>query len=548
YNSVPTTTVQLTVLKADQTIAFSPLVKKTYGDAPFTLGATATSNLAVTYATAAPCAVYGVTLTIKGAGTCTITASQAGNDDYNKAPDASQQQLIDKAPLTITAKDAAKVYGAALPTFTADYATFVNGDTYASLTTPVSLTSTGTVASPVRAGGYPIIASGATSDNYEITFVNGTLTITPAPLTITADDKSKVYGAALPPLTSTPVGLVNGDTYASLTTPAVVTTTALMSSPVVASGYPITVSGATSANYNITFASGKLTVTPAPLTITADDKSKVYGADLPANSVHYATFVNNDDPSKLGGTLAYTNSASAASPVIGSPYSISPSGLTSTNYSITFVNGKLTVTPAPLTVTALNKQKVFDGLPYPFTSSDVTYSAFVLGENPSVLGGTLSFSQGATIQVGSYSNAPQGLLSTNYAITFVPGQLTIQAWTLAGFYQPVDMSTGGMVYNTVKGGSTVPLKFNIYQATQANTNERTDVAAVKAFSATPYVCTASATDEIEIVTTGGTTLRYDVTGQQFIQNWLTPKSPGTCYQVTMTTLDGSKLTAFFKLK
>jgi hypothetical protein len=178
----------------------------------------------------------------------------------------------------------------------------------------------------------------------------------------------------------------------------------------------------------------------------------------------------------------------------------------------------------------------------------VTYSGFVLGQSPSVLGGTLSFSQGATIQVGSYSNAPQGLTSSNYAITFVPGQLTILAWTLAGFYQPVDMSTGGLVYNTVKGGSTVPLKFNIYQATQANTNERTDVAAVKSFSATPYVCTSSATDEIEIVTTGGTTLRYDTTGQQFVQNWLTPKSPGTCYQVIMTALDGSKLTAFFKLK
>ena len=161
----------------------------------------------------------------------------------------------------------------------------------------------------------------------------------------------------------------------------------------------------------------------------------------------------------------------------------------------------------------------------------------------------LSFSQGATIQVGSYSNAPQGLISTNYTITFVPGQLTILAWTLAGFYQPVDMSTGGLVYNTVKGGSTVPLKFNIYQATQPNMNERTEVrGAVKSFSATPYVCTSSATDEIEIVTTGGTTLRYDVTGQQFIQNWLTPKTPGTCFQVTMTTLDGSKLTAFFKLK
>ena len=160
----------------------------------------------------------------------------------------------------------------------------------------------------------------------------------------------------------------------------------------------------------------------------------------------------------------------------------------------------------------------------------------------------MTFSQGATTLVGSYTNTASGLTSANYSIAYVPAKLSILAWTLAGFYQPVDMSAGGMVYNTVKGGSTVQMKFNIYQSTQANTNERTDVGAVKSFTATPYVCTASATDEIEIVTTGGTVLRYDTTGQQFIQNWATPKAAGTCYQVTMTALDGSKLTAYFKLK
>jgi hypothetical protein len=100
----------------------------------------------------------------------------------------------------------------------------------------------------------------------------------------------------------------------------------------------------------------------------------------------------------------------------------------------------------------------------------------------------------------------------------------------------------------VKGGSTVPMKFNVYQSTQANTNERTDVGAVKTFSATPYACTAAPTDDIEIVSTGGTVLRYDTTGHQFIQNWATPKTPGSCFKVTMTTLDGAYLTAYFLLK
>ena len=51
-----------------------------------------------------------------------------------------------------------------------------------------------------------------------------------------------------------------------------------------------------------------------------------------------------------------------------------------------------------------------------------------------------------------------------------------------------------------------------------------------------------------MVSTGGTSLRYDSTAGQFIQNWQTPKLPGVCYIVTMTTDDGSSLTANFKLK
>jgi hypothetical protein len=471
YNGVPATTVKINVLKANQTIAFGALANRTYGDAPFTLAAAASSNLAVTYTTAAPCAVSGATLTINGAGTCTITASQAGNDDYNGAPDVVQQLTIYKAPLTITADDAEKVYGAPVPaSFTAKFDKFVNGDTQASLSTPVSFATTATAASPVLAGGYKITPSGATSDNYKITFVDGTLTVTPAPLTITANDAEKVYGAPVPTFT-----------------------------------------------------------------------------------VKYQSFVNNDDANSLGGTLAFASSATEASSVAGGPYSITPSGLTSTNYSISFLSGFLKVTPAPLTVTGVDRQKVFDGLSYPFntnpvTTTDVSYSGFVLGQNPSVLGGSLSFSQGATTLVGSYTNTASGLTSTNYSIAYVPAKLSILAWTLAGFYQPVDMNAGGMVYNTVKGGSTVPMKFNIYQSTQANANERTDVGAVKSFTASPFACTTAVTDEIEIVSTGGTALRYDTSGQQFIQNWATPKSPGTCYKVTMTALDGSALTAYFKLK
>ena len=55
-------------------------------------------------------------------------------------------------------------------------------------------------------------------------------------------------------------------------------------------------------------------------------------------------------------------------------------------------------------------------------------------------------------------------------------------------------------------------------------------------------------DDIELTTTGGTSLRYDTTGGQFVQNWQTPKSAGSCYKVTMTAQDLSTISALFKLK
>ena len=120
---------------------------------------------------------------------------------------------------------------------------------------------------------------------------------------------------------------------------------------------------------------------------------------------------------------------------------------------------------------------------------------------------------------------------------------TVLAWDLKGFYPPVDM---GGVWNTVKGGSTVPLKFEVF----AGSNELTNTSVIDSFTVKGVACpsTGAVTDDIELVTTGGTSLRYDSTGGQFIQNWQTPKKPGACYNVTMTTDDGSKISAFFILK
>jgi hypothetical protein len=110
---------------------------------------------------------------------------------------------------------------------TVSYSGFVNGDTAASLTTAPTVTTTGTASSAV--GTYPITASGAVDANYTISYVPGTLTVNPVALTITANNQSKDYGAALPGLTVSYSGFVNGDTAASLTVAPTVTTTGLAS-------------------------------------------------------------------------------------------------------------------------------------------------------------------------------------------------------------------------------------------------------------------------------------------------------------------------------
>jgi hypothetical protein len=119
----------------------------------------------------------------------------------------------------------------------------------------------------------------------------------------------------------------------------------------------------------------------------------------------------------------------------------------------------------------------------------------------------------------------------------------VLAWTFNGFYQPVDM--GGVV-NTVKGGSTVPIKFELF----AGPTELTSTSDVKTLKSSPIACSSlpDTVDAIELTATGGTSLRYDTTGGQFVYNWKTPTGAGTCHAVTVTAQDGSYKTAYFKLK
>lgn len=88
--------------QTDQTITFLPLPGKTFGDPPFTVNATATSGLPVSFVASGDCSIAGNIVSLTGAGSCTVTASQSGNAQYNPAPPVSQTFAIARASQTIT--------------------------------------------------------------------------------------------------------------------------------------------------------------------------------------------------------------------------------------------------------------------------------------------------------------------------------------------------------------------------------------------------------------------------------------------------------------
>jgi hypothetical protein len=139
----------------------------------------------------------------------------------------------------------------------------------------VSLNATGATANfaDPNAGAGKLVTvsglslSGSASSNYVLTQPTGlTATITPAPLTLTADNKTMNFGGPVPPLTFTATGLVNGETTAVLTTQPTLTTTATSSSP--PGNYPINITGGSAANYTITDVPGTLTVVQSSATTT----------------------------------------------------------------------------------------------------------------------------------------------------------------------------------------------------------------------------------------------------------------------------------------
>jgi hypothetical protein len=194
------------------------------------------------------------------------------------------------------------------------------------------------------------------------------------------------------------------------------------------------------------------------------------------------------------------------------------------------------------------------------TPPELTLPDDITNEATGLSGATVTFSATAndlvdgpvavTCVPASGSNFPLGTTKVDCSATDAHSNTATGSFNVtvqvhpSGFYQPVDMGTD--VYNTVKGGSTVPIKFEIF----AGIDELTDTGAIEGYTAAVIACPIGGytADPIETLTTGNTSLRYDPIAGQFILNWKTPKSPGACLSFTVAIRYGPSLVAYFKLK
>ena len=274
---------------------------------------------------------YPVTFTGVTIGT---TKDTSGN--YVVMSTVNGRLTISRKQLTITADSETKVYdGTPLTKNSYTHTDLFEGDWIESVTVTGSQTNAGTSNNVPSAAVIKNSTDDDVTANYDIIYNNGTLEVTKRTLTVTANARSKVYGEADPMLTYQSEGLINGD---------VITGTLTRAPGENAGDYAISQGELTAGdNYEISFTGANLTITKAKLKISAQNNSITYGAIPAGIGVTYTGFVGEETSSVLGGTLDYDFSYTQYDDV--GNYTITPKGLTSDNYGIIFVEGKLTVSP-----------------------------------------------------------------------------------------------------------------------------------------------------------------------------------------------------------
>ncbi len=268
YYPAPDVDQALVVLKAEQTITFPPLPEVKMGDEPLSAGAIASSGLDISYSSnnLSVAVITNGLITITGAGTAIITASQPGDQNYNQASDITQILTVIKGDQVITFPPIAPVvYGVS----------GFNGGASSSSGLTITYSSDNTLVAEVinnyiyirGVGNSNITASQSGDINFnpaEDKMVS--LTVTKAHLTVTADNKSRPFFSSNPPFTYTCSGFVNNENATVLNVPPSLSTDAVQDSPV--GNYVITVTGGNDDCYDFNYVTGILTITKADQTIT----------------------------------------------------------------------------------------------------------------------------------------------------------------------------------------------------------------------------------------------------------------------------------------
>jgi hypothetical protein len=347
-------------------------------------------------------------------GSHAITAAYAGDSGFIGS-NGAVDHVVNKATPSLSARGGTFVYDGQPHAATAT-ATGVSGEPLG----PVTLTYSAAGESqtpPTHAGTYTVAASYAGSANYAAATARATLTITPVPLRVKADDRTKVYGSSNPTFTATVTGYVNGETASSLAGTLSFTTTATETSGI--GGYAITPGGWTSIDYAIEFVDGTLTVSKATALVTPHGASKIYGSPDPTLSGTLSGFLAVD---RITATYSRTSGETVRTYPISA--TLSPASALA-NYEITYDAAIFEITRKAASVAPLSANKVYG-------SADPTLSGTLSGFLATD-GVTATYSRTSGETVGTYpisaTLGPAAVLA-NYDITHGTASFTVTAATL----------------------------------------------------------------------------------------------------------------------
>ena len=348
-----------------------------------------------------------------------ITVSNGSAVNYNLTYE-SGTLIIEKAPLKLTPKDVSRKYGEDNPYFTLAYSGLRNNELEPVWVNNPVLTTSASKVSPV--GSYEIKVESAEAKNYTIESRVGTLTITKATLEISVKNCARMYGAINPSFEMSYIGLVNGENAPEWIVRPTITTEATTMSGV--GEYAITASNGEMKNYETqSIAPGILTITSAPLSISANDVSILYYSSIPELTYKCIGFMGTDDEGVLTKKPIIQTSATKTS--IAGSYPIEVSGAEAKNYDISYESGTLIIEKRRLTVSTKDYTRTY-GEDNP--EFDIMYSGFVNDEDESVLQSKPQITTPATkdSDAGVYPIIIADGSAENYYLSYIAGQLTVE--------------------------------------------------------------------------------------------------------------------------